>query len=62
MTFEYHPVVADELEGIRDDYEEKSTGLGNSFADAVQDGKINGTSYQASSQGTAVFNRRFWAM
>jgi len=36
MILEYHPAFTDELEKIRDYYEEKSTGLGNSFADEFE--------------------------
>jgi hypothetical protein len=31
MIIEYHPTVSDELEEIRDYYEDKSTGLGLDF-------------------------------
>ena len=36
MTFEYHPAVADELEEIRDYYEDKSPGLGKRFVDELE--------------------------
>ncbi|MAS93353.1 MAG: plasmid stabilization protein [Verrucomicrobiales bacterium] len=36
MTFEYHPAVADELEEIRDYYEDKSVGLGKAFVDEFE--------------------------
>lgn len=33
MKIEYHPAVADEIEEIRDHYEEESAGLGKVFVD-----------------------------
>jgi len=33
VIIEYHPSLADELEEIRDFYDEKSEGLGDRFAD-----------------------------
>ena len=36
MKIEYHPAVADELEQIRDYYEDKSVGLGKVFVDELE--------------------------
>jgi len=36
MRLEYHPAVANELEKIRDYYEQKSNGLGDRFVDELE--------------------------
>lgn len=41
MKIEYHPAVADELEEIRDHYEEKSAGLGKAFVDEFERQLLN---------------------
>lgn len=41
MKIEYHPAVADELEQIRDYYEDKSAGLGKAFVDELERQLLN---------------------